>query len=288
MILFGGEFAGALLQRDPSPIAESLDLLMIPFLFLSVLMHFLLLIITITLTADSLAREHKENRWDLLLLTGLDARRLVLGKWWAIVRFMWREFLLLIPMRVGLAVWIGAETSRVFIGLSTAAELVQPHPLEILLALPIIAAFTLAGLPLAAALGMWGASIFRGGAAAFITSMAGGLLTLVFTFLALYFGGLFVESGLASVTQTSPIGFSERLATSFLDNGYSLASMLATYDLNPVDASQFVFSESFPPLTTPQIILAALLGVVAYAVMTWLILLLAQRVLIRKGVSKPA
>ncbi|MBC7869386.1 MAG: hypothetical protein H7Y09_00995 [Chitinophagaceae bacterium] len=44
--------------------------------------------------AESIVRERRGKTWETLILTGIDSRQLVVGKWWGSVRFVSRDLLL--------------------------------------------------------------------------------------------------------------------------------------------------------------------------------------------------
>src|SRR5215475_1801076 len=46
-------------------------------------MYLVLTMITLALSSNSISREKRGKTWDNLLLTGVDARQIVWGKWWA-------------------------------------------------------------------------------------------------------------------------------------------------------------------------------------------------------------
>lgn len=50
---------------------------------------------------ESIRREHTAKTWEMLILTGMTARQLVLGKWWGVVVASWRDLLLLVVLRIG-------------------------------------------------------------------------------------------------------------------------------------------------------------------------------------------
>src|SRR5450432_1719425 len=59
------------------------------------------------LASTSIAREKQGRTWESLLLTGVDARRIVFGKWWATLRTLWQVYRPLLPLRFVVALWIG-------------------------------------------------------------------------------------------------------------------------------------------------------------------------------------
>jgi hypothetical protein len=98
-IALGSEIAIALLIRVDQATSINLILLFdmlgaLPLVaFIIVLaIHFGLMVQTLTLATNSIARERQTNNWEMLILTGMDARKIVRGKWWATVLRMWRSY----------------------------------------------------------------------------------------------------------------------------------------------------------------------------------------------------
>jgi len=55
--------------------------------------------------AESIRREFQGKTWDLLILTGVDTWRLILGKWLGSIRGNWREIAYLYVLRVSTFIW---------------------------------------------------------------------------------------------------------------------------------------------------------------------------------------
>ncbi|HRF99264.1 MAG TPA: hypothetical protein PLZ51_28825, partial [Aggregatilineales bacterium] len=49
-----------------------------------------------------ITRERKGQTWDVLVLTNVDARQIVLGKWWASLVALWGDHAMIGFLRVGL------------------------------------------------------------------------------------------------------------------------------------------------------------------------------------------
>lgn len=64
-------------------------------------LHFAVALRTLLLAGNSITRE--KRWWDEFVLTGLDARQIVLGKWWAIIRYTAGSHLFVALLRLGLA-----------------------------------------------------------------------------------------------------------------------------------------------------------------------------------------
>ncbi len=87
------------------------------------------------LGTTTIAREKHARTWESLLLTGVDARRIVYGKWMATMRTLWEAYRPLVILRFAVALWMsvmGASTyvmplysappllGAILIGLATA------------------------------------------------------------------------------------------------------------------------------------------------------------------------
>jgi hypothetical protein len=79
------------------------------------------------LAAAAIAREKQARTWESLLLTGVDARRIIVGKWWATMQTLWADFRLLVPLRFGVALWLGV-----------AQRIVHLNPFFVAPTLPVI------------------------------------------------------------------------------------------------------------------------------------------------------
>jgi hypothetical protein len=121
--------------------------------------HFAVVFRALTMAAGSISREKRNGTWENLLLTEVNARQLVLGKWWAVVRATWRDFVLLAALRAGLTVGLGAcgyllLAERVFgFDFFTGAH-APAATRDILLAAGLIALMTLANALFTAAAGI--------------------------------------------------------------------------------------------------------------------------------------
>ncbi|TVR21602.1 MAG: hypothetical protein EA396_07710 [Anaerolineaceae bacterium] len=98
---------------------------------LSLLVMNLALYVVVMLTAlalayNSITRERQNNTWDILMLTNVDAALLVRGKWWACLRAMWGDYLLLLLLRVGMAcvLIVGVDSVRGGVGLVALIALI--------------------------------------------------------------------------------------------------------------------------------------------------------------------
>jgi hypothetical protein len=59
----------------------------------------------------SLAREKQGRTWESLLLTNIDARQIVLGKWWGTLRAVWAGQGRLLALRLVMTLWLASPLS---------------------------------------------------------------------------------------------------------------------------------------------------------------------------------
>ncbi len=101
LIQFCGLFIASLTQRDPTRIAEALNPLPNLLMLFAFSYHFYLMFQTIALAGNSITREKEAQTWEMLVLTGIDARQIVRAKWWATIQRQLPRYLLLGVLRAG-------------------------------------------------------------------------------------------------------------------------------------------------------------------------------------------
>ncbi len=77
------------------------------FFLFTVILHFSTLSGTLAIASATILREKFIGTWDTLILTDIDARQLVLGKWWAVVCMTWRRFAFLAVLRAAASMILG-------------------------------------------------------------------------------------------------------------------------------------------------------------------------------------
>ena len=65
------------------------------------------------LAASSISREKGGRTWESLLLTGVDARQIIVGKWSATLRTLWLAYRPLLVLRFAVALWMGASSGAI-------------------------------------------------------------------------------------------------------------------------------------------------------------------------------
>ncbi|GAB4511505.1 MAG: hypothetical protein OHK0046_09680 [Anaerolineae bacterium] len=71
-------------------------------LTMNIALYLVVLLITLGLASNSITREHRSKNWDILLLTNVNARQLVWGKWWASLQALWGDHVIVALLRLGL------------------------------------------------------------------------------------------------------------------------------------------------------------------------------------------
>ncbi len=66
------------------------------------------------LGTTTIAREKHARTWESLLLTGVDARRIIYGKWMATMRTLWEAYRPLLILRFAAAIWMIVEGASAY------------------------------------------------------------------------------------------------------------------------------------------------------------------------------
>jgi hypothetical protein len=75
-------------------------------LAMNLALYLVLTMITLGLAANSISREKRGKTWDNLLLTGVSARHIVWGKWWATLWALWGDHAMAAVLRLGVVAWL--------------------------------------------------------------------------------------------------------------------------------------------------------------------------------------
>jgi hypothetical protein len=198
-------------------------------LAMNVALYLVVILITLALSANSVSREKLNKTWDVLLLTNVDAKAVVLGKWWASLKALNGDHAMIALLRLGLVglfvAFKAPQLAETPLGLPTGVTYAIPLAL-------FVAAFTVIDAAFTAALGVAGAlSTFPG-------SVTASLILAVRVF------------GIGAA-----IGYF-----------WILGDMLLHHE---------------------PYILAGLGGLVVFMLMTWLVLLAAQKIAVWGQVSPP-
>jgi len=293
VILVANEILGLFLVTSGSggenlayTISRRIGVLTLLPLIVALTLHFRRMFQTLGLSANSIGREQQANNWDMLVLTGVDARSIVRGKWWATVQHSWRPYVMLGILRGLLVVWLGATTSRndAYYNYSVASSyrlMVLPTLLQFVLAGTAIFVLTLANLLFTAACGVTAFNKRSGVALARVVAtrlviIIGICLTGVLLFRWWDLRANFDEDIVFGIAILS-------LVTLF-DNGVIGSAELAEY--------RFSYDAAFYSTGTVQdfavpFLTAVIVVLLVYALLTWLLLRLAQWQAVRHNALRP-
>lgn len=290
LTVFLSELGAALQPGDERSAAQVLHVAVIFALVVAVLMHLYLLLQTLVRAAASVAREKQGGTWEDLILTGTDARRLILGKWGATLRGTLGGVALLIPLRAGVVVWLGAVFDRSqIVNIEAVSSYVAPGVLAFVATFPVIALFTLGGASFIAAAGVLASTLSRSLAQA---------LALALMVTGLLFGGTLTLLGAAHAVTTQEVArapewhgansaFTENMLITWLDNGMTLTSELVSYRTEYETVSRQYVAETFASGKASAWLLTLTTCTGLYLALTWTLLRLAQISAVRQGALPP-
>jgi hypothetical protein len=251
----------------------------------AVIIHFRRMLQTLALSANSIARERNANNWDMLVLTGIDARKIVLGKWWATVRHMARPYVMLGVLRTLLIVWYGAATNPGYYGNAAYAIYNDPNNIGIILQMLLqyvlagtaVFILTMANLLFTAACGV---SAFNKRSGIALARAIGTRLLLVIGFVVLTaaLARLWLYYSYPNILLSMIV---MGLFTIF-DNGVVIGTELATYSFN----NYYAYGANTDPVFAIYLP-AAILTLFIYALLTFLLLRFAQWQAVRQGALRP-
>ena len=83
-------------------LSNLVDVGLVSLITMNVALYLIVILITLGLSSNSITRERKGRTWDVLVLSNVDARQIVLGKWWASLVALWGDHAMIGFLRVGL------------------------------------------------------------------------------------------------------------------------------------------------------------------------------------------
>jgi hypothetical protein len=249
-----------------------------------VVMHFSLMIQAMSRSANSVARERQANNWDILVLTGVDASRIVWGKWWATVRYLWRPYLRLALFRAAIIIGYGLYLSRPYYYYYGSQnynrpDVIPPTVAHFIVATFFICALTFANLFFTAACGV---SSFnkRSGIA-----MARAIGTRLVILIAIIMMTVFIGWLLLRNTYTYGFNLVQQIGLRSLltlfENGVSLGGELVSYRYDISIYGDF-------PNTSALWLPGVLISLAVYALLTYLLVRFARWQAVRLNALPPA
>ena len=290
LLVFLSEMGAALQPGEETSAAQVLQIIVIFALVVALLMHLYLLLQTLMRAASSIAREKQAGTWEHLLLTGTDARRLVIGKWCGTVYGLLGGYGLLIPLRAGVVVWLGAVFDRTqALDIELVSDFVAPSTLAFLSTFPVIAAFTLGSALMVAAIGVLASVLSRRLVEALALGLIMAALVLVGTFAAVGIIHRVMIDNMSSSAEWRDIAtpFAENVLLSWVDNGMSLTSELVNYQTEYETATPQTIAAYYASRKTIVWVLAFTTCIALYGLLTLGMLRAAQAVAVRQGALPP-
>lgn len=117
-------------------------------IIMNIALYVVVTLITMGLASNSISREQEGRTWESLLLTTLDVRQIVWGKWWATLHALWGDHIMIGILRVGAVSWIALVLTDV------VSPDARPDLFALIVALGLTAAYTAVDAALSAALGL--------------------------------------------------------------------------------------------------------------------------------------
>lgn len=131
---------------------------LISLLTMNIALYLIVTLITLGLSSNSITRERKGRTWDVLVLSNVDARQIVLGKWWASVVALWGDHAMLSFLRVGWTCFIVISMESLFGSRLPALPLgMSPIVIHSIILSFVVIAYTAIDAMFTAALGVGGA-----------------------------------------------------------------------------------------------------------------------------------
>ncbi|MCC6801480.1 MAG: hypothetical protein IT319_01250 [Anaerolineae bacterium] len=215
------------------------------------------------LASTSIAREKQGRTWESLLLTGVDARRIVYGKWWATMKTLWQVYRPLLLLRFCLALWVGT------LGASAQANPYYPQPplLSVILIAVVTAVFPLTYTAFAGTLGLLASLVVRSEVTAYRVGMA------------FHFGTIVLSLAMVMVSFMLPFG----------DIEPALASMIPALFITPLDGGMLAIigTNAGSGASSFYYVLGLFACMALYAALTWVSLRGAQALTVRQRALPP-
>ncbi|HLU11391.1 MAG TPA: ABC transporter permease subunit, partial [Oceanobacillus sp.] len=285
LLIFLSEMGAAQQPGKDISAAQVLHGVVIFALVVAVLMHLYLLLQTLLRAAGSIAREKEAGTWEHLLLTGTDARRLVIGKWWGTLRGLLGGYALLIPLRAGVVVWLGAVFDRTqALDIELVSNFVAPTPLAFLSTFPVIAAFTLGSALMVAAVSVLASVLSR----KLVEALALGLVLTALVFVVPFAAVgamhriLLYDAERSSDLRDIANPFAENLLLTWVDNGMSLTSELVNYQTEYTTTTPQTVAAYYASRKAIVWVLTFSTCIALYGLLTWGTLRVAQVVAVRQ------
>lgn len=213
--------------------------------------------------STAIAREKQARTWEDLLLTGVDARKIIYGKWWATARTLWQAYRPLLGLRFGVGVWMGLSSGMARI----SPTYYTPPPLNVLLIALATAVFPLCYSAFTVSVGVLASLLVRNETTAYRLASA------------LQFAMVVFSLSLVLVSLSVPV-------TNY-DSG--AASLIPALFITPLDGGMLglIGIIATDLLSSTFYLVGLALCIVLYAALTWAVLRTAQGFAVRQRALPP-
>lgn len=242
----------------------------------------------LNVSSATIQRERSSQTFETMLLTGISARRVVVGKWWAAVRSHLPNQLMLIVMQAGCMSFAILQQAGY-----TYATYVSPHLSAVLIAFTLMSVYSVIDVGFTASLGLLASFVRRRGVSAAAVMMRG---TVFAAFVALMLWSLYsyfpeYPDGTTDWSQmkTRAPGLAAMISP-FLDQGVVSGSILAmgrSMDFTTGEISPLYFNREYA-YTPGQILAMLLVAFPFYLGGTWALLRAAEALGVRDGLTPHA
>jgi hypothetical protein len=239
----------------------------------AVIAHFSALVHISSMAGESVLREKRGATWDSLVLTGMDARQVIVGKWWAVVKSCWQRVAIATTIRMVATLMVSVLILNSSFGLfPQEADPVAAMPLKGAVGVALVIPFMLLNMLFTAAAGVTasvlsGRDTLHGMAGALAARLAMLVSAILLLLIPTAYISLVVVSG---PNDDSPVlVFIAGWLLTMLDNGSIVAASVA----NPYDAH-----------TVPYL-LSACASLLTYAGFTVLMLKIGTMAARRQGAA---
>ncbi len=279
ILQFGGLLIASLMQRNPIPLIESLQplptLVILPF----ILYHFYLMFQTLSIAARSISREKEGQTWDMLVLTGIDARKIVRSKWRATLQHQFPAYSLLALLHFGM---IAAAALNPFTWASSRGvpnyqiDVKLPHPFTLLYVALFGFGFTVINLCFSAACGVMASAASRNDRVAFIRAIFNQIaISILVAFVVLWSANqLYLNQIIENRNLYAGIGV---VGLSLGDNGF----IAGISSIGPFKDEYNQFDPSMIKPISLEFFIISAAGIIAYLPLIWFVLRRAESNAIR-------
>lgn len=114
--LLGHRLSAPLTFNQINSLAQSLDTIgQLTLLTMNVAQYLVVMLVAYGLSNNSINREKRGKTWENLLLTDISARKIVIGKWWASLRALYGDHIVVGLLRLGMLAYLLDTFGRFFL-----------------------------------------------------------------------------------------------------------------------------------------------------------------------------